>query len=230
MNSWSTLAAPVRNLLAQMPTQWRYALFAAGVACVVAGGWLWSQEDATADKPLFGGKVFVAAELRTAQGTLKQAGVSGLRVSGGRIFVPADQCARCESLLSHDANGKSSFGDHYEKALSQSAWPVSESHRQELMDSARANELIEMFKADPNIADARLMWNRAKRRTFSNEGRTTAVLGITPRAGKAVSPELAESLKTAVASAFGLASADDVRRHRRKRSTPCMPPAFARAN
>lgn len=186
----------------------RYGLITVAALAVISG-LVWTGRQ-TPEQVILGGKVFTGAELRAAQAALKQAAISGVRVAEGRIYVPPSARDEAERLLSKDSGSKPAFGDAYEKALSQSAWPVSESHRQELMDSARANELIAMFRADPNIADARLMWNRTRRRSFGPEPRATAILGITPHPGRIISPELAESLRLSVVSAFGLASDSDV--------------------
>lgn len=211
MNPWSNFATQVQQRLGQLSTRQRGALGGVLGLGLLAGGWYFtSQPAAPAGVPLWGGKALPAAEVRSAQAKLKEAGVADVRVVQGQLLVPADKLAHCESVLQSLAPATEANSSRFEKALGQAAWSVSESHRQELLDSARASDLVALFKNDPHIADARLMWNRSRKRSFHGDSRMTVVLNITPRPGKRIPPTLAESLKTAVVSTFGLAGPQDV--------------------
>ena len=211
MNPWSNFATQVRHRLGLLSLRQRGALGGVLGLGLVAGGWYFASQPATpASVPLWGGQALPTAEVRTAQAKLKEAGVTDVRVVRGQLLVPPDKVAQCESVLESLAPAAEGQSSRFEKALGQAAWSVSETHRQELLDSARASDLVAMFKKDPHIADARLMWNRSRKRSFQSDARMTVVLNITPRPGKRIPASLAESLKTAVVSTFGLSSAQDV--------------------
>ncbi|MFN9370617.1 MAG: FliG C-terminal domain-containing protein [Planctomycetaceae bacterium] len=211
MNPWSNFATQVRQRLGLLSLKQQAALGGVMGLGLLAGGWYFASQPATpAAVPLWGGQALPTAEIRTAQAKLKEAGVTDVRVVRGQLLVPPDQVAHCESVLQSLAPASEAPSSRFEKALGQAAWSVSETHRQELLDSARASDLVAMFKKDPHIADARLMWNRSRKRSFQSDARMTVVLNITPRPGKRIPASLAESLKTAVVSTFGLASPQDV--------------------
>jgi hypothetical protein len=211
MNPWSNFATQVRQRLGLLSLRQRAALGGVLGVGLLAGGWYYaSQSAAPASVPLWGGQALPTNEVRAAQAKLKEAGVTEVRVVRGQLLVPPDQVTQCENLLQSLAPASEANSSRFEKALGQAAWSVSETHRQELLDSARASDLVAMFKKDPHIADARLMWNRSRKRSFQADTRMTVVLNITPRPGKRIPASLAESLKTAVVSTFGLSSPDDV--------------------
>jgi hypothetical protein len=211
MNPWSNFATQVRQRLGLLSLKQRAALGSVLGLGLLAGGWYYASRPAPiAAVPLWGGLALPTAEVRTAQAKLKEAGITDVRVVRGQLLAPPDQVAHCESVLQALAPASEANSSRFEKALGQAAWSVSETHRQELLDSARAGDLVAMFKKDPHIADARLMWNRSRKRSFHGDTRMTVVLNITPRPGKRIPPSLAESLKTAVVSTFGLAGPQDV--------------------
>ncbi|MFN8854570.1 MAG: FliG C-terminal domain-containing protein [Planctomycetaceae bacterium] len=211
MNPWLNFTTQVQQRWGQLSTRQRAAYGGILGVGLLAGGWYFTSQPATPPGvPLWGGKALPAAEVRTAQAKLKEAGIANVRVVQGQVLVPADQLAHSESVLQALAPVTEANSSRFEKALGQAAWSVSESHRQELLDSARASDLVALFKNDPHIADARLMWNRSRKRSFHGDTRMTVVLNITPRPGKRIPPALAESLKTAVVNTFGLAGPQDV--------------------
>lgn len=210
MSHWSQFSAKLRDAFGRLPASQRYLLVACVAGFLMAIGWFTLGDRANERASLFSGRVYSPSESRQTVALLKQAGVSDIKVIGGRVLVPATQLPACEALLARERSSGESPTGQREKLMNQPGWPMSESQRQELLDAAKAAELVEMFRKDPHIADARLMWNRSKRRGFSGETRVTVALTITPQAGHTVSSELAESLKTAVVSSFGLAGFDDV--------------------
>ncbi|MFM8583664.1 MAG: hypothetical protein ACKOFW_19540, partial [Planctomycetaceae bacterium] len=209
MNDWPE---PWRKLLAQRPAlgspRVRWGL--AGLVLVSLLGLVaWPREQEVA---LFPGASRPAAELRTTLAHLKQSGLTEARVRNGQLFVPASRRADAQAALQTLAAATPTPARSADSSSSPlgSLWPATESQRQEQQDSQRAAELVEMFQTDPNVATAKLVWNRNRRRSFGHEPRTTVVLGLTPRAGRDVSHELAESFQMAIVSAFGLTGPDDV--------------------
>ena len=199
-----------RKLLTQLPplgsARVRWGM--AGLVLVALLGLVaWPREQEVA---LFPGASRPAAELRTTLAHLKKSGLTEARLRNGQLFVPASQLTDAQAALQALATANPAPTRSVDSSPIGSFWPTTESQRQEQLDSQRAAELVEMFQSDPNVATAKLVWNRNRRRSFGQEQRTTVVLGVTPRAGREVSHELAESFQMAIVSAFGLAGPEDV--------------------
>jgi len=178
-----------------------------GLLLTLAGWFAWPRDR---EVPLTAPAPRSAADARAALAQLKQAGIASARLREGQILVPASRLAEAERTLQAASKTAAATARSGDGTATGSFWPTTESQRQEQLDSQRATELVRMFEGDPNIASARLVWNRDRKRSFQQASKTTVVLGVTPREGREVSSELAESLQMAVVSAFGLGGPEDV--------------------
>jgi flagellar biosynthesis/type III secretory pathway M-ring protein FliF/YscJ len=210
METWRRTWSQLHELFQGMAPSQRMTLVAIPAFVLVALALVMYRGFNPAEEALLAGKVFSPDELKNAEEALRRAGAVPFRIEGSRIVVPAPDAARANAALIANDGLPDRFGDAIEKALDRNLWLVGESHRQDVIDAAKAKELVKMLKAIPEIEDARLVWQRGRKKGFSGEARMTATLGVRPKPAREISGELAQSLRQAVAAAFGMASDEDV--------------------
>src|SRR5690349_17237863 len=87
------------DLFGALPPSQRLTLVAVPAVLMAAFGVLIWQGKSSSEVPLSWGKVFSVDELRTAEQTLIEAGLSEFRTEGQRIFVPAAEAEKYNAAL-----------------------------------------------------------------------------------------------------------------------------------
>ena len=195
----------------RLPRGQRFAMTAVLVACVVGFSFVIGRSTSSDWQPVCGGREFVGKELAATQAIWRQQGLKNFRKVGQQLCVPQSDLSRYEVLVPKSKSAEVASGSEWEKQLARtnpfSTSEVVEQHR----DNALRNELRRLIKAIPAIADADVIWARSKGKSaFSNRPKVTATVNVTPRDGHDVTPELAQSLRTAVANMVPDLNAQDV--------------------
>jgi flagellar M-ring protein FliF len=174
------------------------------VAAVVVGafGYLMLRGSSSSYVPLAMGQPFTADELAGAEQTLIEAGLTDYHRDGARLMVPKGEVERYNAELLQGGTLPPGWGTELEKQYDKGS-SIFESARsqQERRDVALAKELQRMIEAVPSIDRASVTWARSRAgRWPHNEPRVTANISVWPRRGHQLTPQLAESLRAAVAT------------------------------
>ena len=199
------------NRWSRFPLGQRLAMSAALVACVVGFSFVIGRSTTSDWQPVCGGRDFTSKEMTATQSVWRQNGLKSFRKDGQQLCVPKSELSRYESLVPKSKNEEAAASSEWEKQLARAniftTSEVVEQHR----DNALRNELRRLIKAIPAIADADVIWARSKGKSaFSSRPKVTATVNVTPREGHDVTPELAQSLRTAVANMVSDLNAQDV--------------------
>lgn len=152
----------------------------------------------TSWQPIGGGRAFTAKEIAAIQSAWRERGLVQFRREGRTLIVPASELARYEAALPAADNVAPS--NEWEKQLAGVNVFTSSEELAQRKENALRNELRRVLKAIPAIADADVIWARSKNRSaFSPRAKVTATINVTPREGADLTPELAQSLRAAVA-------------------------------
>ncbi len=194
-------AASLAERWQRFPRGQRIAMTAVLVASVVGFSFVIGRSTGSDWQPVCGGREFAGKELAATQAIWRQQGLRNFRKEGQQIYVPKVELNRYEALVPKSKSDEVASSSEWERQLSKSnpfsSSEVVEQHR----DNALRNELRRIIKAIPAIADAEVIWARSKgKSTFSARANVKATVNVTPRDGHDVTPELAQSLRTAVAN------------------------------
>ena len=159
---------------------------------------------------LLAGKAFAAEELKQAQEAFQRAGLLEFEVDGGKIRVPKAQVTRYSAALMENGAMPAQYGDALLKMYKEAGLWATDSDRQKLMEVGKAQEIAKILSAITDVADAKVTFERAKRRAFGGESKVTALVSIRPRGGRQLSQTLANSIRVSVAGAVADLSAEDV--------------------
>jgi len=207
METWRRTLSQFRDLFNTMAPSQRMTLVVVPLLVLAGLGLVMYFGVGPAQEALLMGNAFSVEELKNAEAALKKAGLTQYKVEGQKIFAPRADAARYNAaLIAGDA--ADSFGREYSKALDRNPLTgTSESNRQ-AWDYARSMELTNMIKRIPYVQDARIMWEKSKPAGFGRNPKTTAVLGVMPRAAHELSSEQAQTLRQTVAACFSMAPTD----------------------
>lgn len=159
---------------------------------------------------LLAGKAFSADELRQAQEAFGQAGLSDYEVDGSKIRVPKNAATRYSAVLMEKGAMPAQYGDALLKMYKEAGLWATDSDRQKLLEVGKAQEIAKILRAIGDIRDAKVSWERARRRAFGGESKVTALVSIEPKPGRQLSPTLVQSIRLSVAGAVADLSPDDV--------------------
>jgi flagellar M-ring protein FliF len=208
MESWRRTVTQFRDLFNNMAPSQRMTLVMVPVLVLAGLGLVMYLGAGSAEEALLSGKAFSADELKTAEAALRKGGFLHYRVEGQRILAPRAEVTRYNAALAMGA-AVPDFGDELEKALTANTLLMSsEPQRRDLVDLAKAKELVKIIREIPFVEDARLVTQRPRQRGFSGETKMTATLGVRLRGGRELTSDLAMSLRQTVAGGFGMAPAD----------------------
>lgn len=204
---WQQFAALFRTM---SPSQ-RLTLVAVPVVLLAAFGVLAWQGRMSSYVPLSWGKVFTIEELRSAEQTLIEAGLSEFRTEGQRILVPANKAEQYNAALLAGGNLPSNSMSEFEKQFEKSSVFTSREQLLAHKEIALQNELRKVLLALPDIEDARVIWAKSEARRWpALGGKVTATVSLRPRRGHPVQPSTVRSIRAAVASMVPDLSPDDV--------------------
>lgn len=195
----------------RFPRGQRLAMSATLLFCVVGFSFVIGRSTNSDWQPVCGGRDFTSKEMAATQSIWRQNGLKDFCKEGQRLCVPKSELSRYEALIPKSKTEETAATSEWEKQLARtnlfSTSEVVEQHR----DNALRNELRRLIKAIPAIADADVIWARSKGKSaFSSRPKVTATVNVTPQDGHDVTPELAQSLRTAVANMVADLNAQDV--------------------
>lgn len=209
MDAWRHTLSQFRELFNGLAPTQRLTLAAAPLLLVAALGLAWRGQADPAEVAVLAGKVFSPEELKAARALLTAEGLAPIRLersgSGQQILVAADRLPLCNALLSASTRRNEPGHDEFDKALDESPWmPRSDRQRQEQIDSARSRQVGRMLEQIPEVAEARVLFQRSKGRGFATDASMSATVSVKPREGRDLSPGLYRHVRRAVAGAWGM--------------------------
>ncbi len=199
------------DLFGALPPSQRLTLVAVPAVLAAAFGVLIWQGKSSSETPLSWGKVFAVDELRTAEQTLIEAGLSDFRTEGQRIYVPTAEVEKYNAALLVDGRLPSESLSEFERQFEKSNVFTSREQLAVMKEIALQNEVRKVLRALPDIEDARVTWARSEaRRWVDRPGRVTATVSLRPRRGRPLSPSVVRSVRSAVGSMIPDLAPDDV--------------------
>lgn len=203
-------AAPFLDRWQRLARGQRIAI-AAVLAASAVGFFFLVAEDPTDWRPVGDGREFNSKELAAIQSAWREQGLSNYRRDGRKLSVPASELARYEAALPKTDVGKVTSSNEWERQLAGVNIFTSHEELEQRKDNALRNEVRRVLKAIPAIAEADVIWARSRGRSaFASRSKVTATINVTPREGFDLTPELAQSLRAAVAGMIPDLIVDDV--------------------
>ncbi len=201
MDDLQRLAARITARWERLTRSQRIVVIALCAAGAVGMFTLRHRLDATDWQPIATGREFSAKEISAIQTAWRRQGLTGSRRDGGMLNVPKVELAKYQSALPQTVTTNADSASEWDKQLSGVNAFTSSEQLEQRKDNALRNELRRVLRAIPSIADADVIWARGKSRSaFSGRGKVTATVNITPKYGHDLTPELGQSLRSAVAS------------------------------
>lgn len=203
MDSLKQIFAQFSQFYGKTPSE-RFTLLV--VPLLVVGGlvWLMQNQPGSAEEAVLSGKAFAAEDLKAAEESLRQAGLTQFKIAGQKIMAPRKELDRYNGVLITLPNLSAQFGQEFERVYQNSNVFESDKQRQEQIEFAKARELSKMIRAIPDIQDAGVVWQRPRNGVYGSGGKVTATIGVKPRSGRELSRGLMQSLRMSVAGAFGM--------------------------
>lgn len=162
-------------------------------------------------QPIAEGREFSTSELATIQSAWRQAGLKSFRRDARKLLVPSADMDRYTATIPKSQRDNGDSGDERSPSITKANLFTSHEQLEQLKDQDLRVTLRRHLKAIPAIADADVIWARGKgRSTFASRSKVTATISVLPRDGHDLTPELAQSLRTAVASMIPDLSAEDI--------------------
>lgn len=162
-------------------------------------------------QPIADGREFSTSELAAIQSAWRQAGLKSFRRDARKLLVPSADMARYDAALPKSQRDDGDFSDERRPSITKANLFTSHEQLEQLKDDALRDTVERQLKAIPAIADADVIWARGKGRSaFASRSKVTATISVLPRDGHDLTPELAQSLRSAVAGMIPDLSADDI--------------------
>ncbi len=203
-------AAPLVDRWQRLARSQRIAMIAVLIASV-AGFFFLLNRSAETWQPIADGREFSTSELAAIQSAWRQAGLKSFRRDARRLLVPSADLARYTAALPKSQRDDSDSGDERGPTIAKANLFTSHEQLEQIKDNDLRATLRRHLKAIPAIADADVIWARGKGRSaFASRSKVTATINVLPRDGHDLTPELAQSLRTAVAGMIPDLSAEDI--------------------
>lgn len=210
MNELLRHAAPLVDRWQRLARGQRIAMVAVFVASAVGFCFLLNRSTESW-QPIADGREFSASELAAVQSAWRQAGLKSFRRDARKLLVPAADKASYTAALPKSQRNDGDSGDERGRSVTKANLFTSHEQLEQLKDHDLRDTLRRHLKAIPAIADADVIWARSKGRSaFASRSKVTATINVLPRDGHDLTPELAQSLRTAVAGMIPDLSADDI--------------------
>ena len=162
-------------------------------------------------QPIAEGREFSTSELAAIQSAWRQAGLKSFRRDARKLLVPSADLARYTAALPKSQRDDSDSGDERGPSIAKANLFTSHEQLEQIKDNDLRATLRRQLKAIPAIADADVIWARGKGRSaFASRSKVTATINVLPRDGHDLTPELAQSLRTAVAGMIPDLTAEDI--------------------
>ena len=198
--------------LGEMPPSRRLALLTVPAVLVTALAVLLWRGGTGGDRvPVSWGKVFTTDELRTAEQTLLDAGLTEFRAEGQRLYAPASDVEQYNAVLLAENRLPGEALSEFEKQFEKSSIFTSREQLGALRDIARRKELRAVLRAVPDIADASVFWAESRTGRWPERGtRMKATVNLMPTPGTALATGRIESIRRAVANMLPDLTPEDV--------------------
>lgn len=162
-------------------------------------------------QPIAEGREFSTSEIAAIQSAWRQAGLKSFRRDARKLLVPSADLVRYTAALPKSQRDDGGSSDERSPSIAKANLFTSHEQLEQLKDQDLRDTLRRHLKAIPAIADADVIWARGKGRSaFASRSKVTATISVLPRDGHDLTPELAQSLRTAVAGMISDLSADDI--------------------
>ncbi len=199
MNDLRRHAAPLVERWQRLARGQRVAVIAVVIACAAGFSSLIGR-DTVEWQTICSGRQFSANELSAIQTAWRAHGLKTFRRDGHSLAVPKAEASRYEAALPKLKSSTADTGTEWEKQLARTNFFTTSEQLEQHKDNALRNELRRVLKAIPAIADVDVIWARSKARSaFGARAKVTASINVLPRDGHDLTPELAQSLRLAVA-------------------------------
>lgn len=203
-------AAPLVDRWQRLARGQRVTMVAVLIASAAAFFFLVNGQDENW-QPIGNGREFTASELSAIQSAWRKAGLRSFRRDAQKLLVPAADIARYTAAIPESQRGDNESDNPRGQSLAKANFFTSHEQLEQLKDNDLRITVERQLKAIPAIADAEVNWARSKSRTaFPGRSKVTATISVLPRVGHDLTPELAQSLRTAVAGMIPDLVADDI--------------------
>lgn len=188
----------------------RIAVTAVLVASVVGFSVLLKQPNEVW-QPIADGREFSTAELASIQSAWRQAGLTSFRRDARKLLVPLADMDRYTAAIPKLSRDSNDSGNEQGFSLAKANFFTSHEQLEQLKDNDLRTTLRRHLKAIPAIAEADVIWARSKARSaFASRSKVTATINVLPNEGHDLTPQLAQSLRTAVAGMVPDLCAEDI--------------------
>ncbi len=162
-------------------------------------------------QPIADGREFNSSELAAIQSAWRQAGLKSFRRDARKLLVPSADMARYTAVLPKSQRDDNDSSGERGPSIAKANLFTSHEQLEQIKDNDLRATLRRHLKAIPAIADADVIWARGKGRSaFASRSKVTATINVLPRDGHDLTPELAQSLRTAVAGMIPDLFAEDI--------------------
>jgi hypothetical protein len=162
-------------------------------------------------QPIAEGREFSNSELAAIQSAWRQAGLKSFRRDARRLLVPMTELARYTAALPKSSKDSHESSDDRGSSLAKAGLFASHEQLEQIRDNDLRGIVKRHLKAIPAIADVDVIWARGKGRSpFASRSKVTATISVLPQDGYDLTPELAQSLRDAVAGMIPDLNADDI--------------------
>jgi len=152
-------------------------------------------------------------EFLTWQRAFQEAGLSGARFEKGQVLVPADQRDKYRAVLPKNvlqATGTERWADVWKAANERLGQFSGSRERDAAREIARAEVISRLLAELPDIDTADVVWDEDTAKGWRREQKTRATVYLRAIQGKNITPEIAQSVRMAVAGSKGNLSPQDV--------------------
>ena len=186
----------------EMSRSQRLAIVVPSVAVLSVFVAVMANSSGTSLVPLFEGRELSFDELKSAESTLKSAGIDSFERQGRRLFVPETQEQQCQRIFADSNLMATDSRSERAELLAKFGGPFSRPQQQdEAREIALQNELRRIIRSIAGIKDATVIWARARdRRIGRSDQSVTATVNVLPETGFSPPPSLVRSLRLAVAN------------------------------
>lgn len=186
----------------------------AALAVLIPAGFLffaWNGSNSSM-VPLSYGKVFGLDEMRNAEQSLKEAGLTKFRSEGRQILAPASEVEKYNAALLQTGSLPSHWAEELEKKLeSTNPFMTSAETLRQTREALLGKHLRRMILGNPDIEDAEVLWTPAtsSRSRFAS-GASKATVIVKTKPGRELTMRTVQALRDALTGAIPDLKSTDV--------------------
>ncbi len=196
--------AQVRDLFLSMTPGARITAGLLLGVVVISLAYLFHSGVGSGETYLFGGAAFTSSEQQAMEAAFAKAGLNGYEIEGGKIRVPRGQQNVYIAALGPGKALPHNFADLLEAAVSESNPFRPREAAAAAIETAKMKELSIIIGKMNGIDDATVMFGSKDKPGLLHEITRTASVTVKPRGNEALSAELADSIRSMVASAMAI--------------------------